>query len=512
MRLSLTFACAALLWLATTAFQCAPPELTSGKLYLKQQQYDRAAEALESAVRKLPKSEEAWYLLAYCAHERGDFERMAEALDTAAECGKQFLKDEQQLRRGTWIQMWNDAVGLRNSGAGKPDSLRKAMRYLQIAYRLDPSKADPLGVVGSTEMMLGDTASALAWYQKEIEAGAAALGAGLDAGLFLGMSQDQADALLGKASDVRTTPSGESHQQRTYAPRNAKLYFKPDSASAPAKLVGWTFSASSQPADQRDALIRFSLDAYWQLASVHYSRGSTMLAQFAEHPGADSAAWRAGCAEMLLAAPYLSIIQRADPSDENAFSYLSQIYQRTGRWGEAMKSAEDLVRRFPAAERFRIQRAALLLRANRYSDAVAGLEEVTARNDTSSAALYYLAVAYKNWSAEMQQAAREKHGENVPPEVAAPFVEKLGLAQKNFEKLHKMKPQEFQPLGQLAEIYSFLNDNSKLKDVAAALESIQPAQESNPEYWNALGTIYTRLNNKKKAEEAFQKVEALGRK
>ena len=104
--------------------------------------------------------------------------------------------------------------------------------------------------------------------------------------------------------------------------------------------------------------------------------------------------------------------------------------------------------------------------------------------------LYYLAITYKNWSADIQSSIRGS-GKKETDADREKYLSKLRLAAESFERLRILSPDEYAPVGQLGEIYAILGEEAKMKSALKSLEGMQAAQRDNPAYWNTLGTIYT---------------------
>lgn len=77
-----------------------------------------------------------------------------------------------------------------------------------------------------------------------------------------------------------------------------------------------------------------------------------------------------------------------------------------------------------------------------------------------------------------------------------------GKAAENFEKLRKIKPVDEKVLAELLALYTALGDEPKVKEIAAAQESL--GQQDAATYYN-LGSTYWKEKNYSAAADAFQK-------
>ena len=79
--------------LSFSAFQCSSTELTSAKLYIQQNNFEKAIESLQKDVDKNPQSDEGYYLLGYVQGEMGDITSMLENFDKSAAISDKFEKN-----------------------------------------------------------------------------------------------------------------------------------------------------------------------------------------------------------------------------------------------------------------------------------------------------------------------------------------------------------------------------------------------------------------------------------
>jgi tetratricopeptide (TPR) repeat protein len=505
--------CGILVFLATTGFECASAELMSAKIDYNQKQYDKARPLLEQEVRKNPKNEEAWYYLALVAHEQHDHFRVAEACDSADLAGSQFKQKTAVLREDEWVDTWNEGVALFNNAADNPDSLKKTASLFQAAYRLDASDPEPMRLLGATYLALADTAKALQSYMHYISAVDANVNKGIDLGLNVGEPESQIITDLGKPDMVKSLPTADSVKMYDYHSKNIRLFIAADpQAKGAMNLVGWQYYKGSSQADI-DRVERISIEPYRMVGNIYYQRGSAQMLASSLQGGktTDSALYNQGVNEMDTALTYFTTAQRLNPTDEFSSTMLSEIYLRTNQIDKASASYQELIRKFPTNKFTRVNFGILLLKQNKYEEAISQFEEALKIDGNYNLALYYVAISYKNWGADLQSAVRTSGAKETDAD-RDKYLSKLRKSADYFEKLHTLSPTDYAPLGQLAEIYSILQESAKVKTTLASLESMESAQSDNPEYWNTLGKLYTVLNDVTKAKNAFEKVEALQKK
>lgn len=100
-----------------SAFQCSSSELTSARLYIQQENYDKAKEVLESEVEKNPQSAEGLYLLGYIYGEEGDIGKMVEYFDKSLAVSDEYKQSIIDNRNYHWANNFNQGVAYFNKAA-----------------------------------------------------------------------------------------------------------------------------------------------------------------------------------------------------------------------------------------------------------------------------------------------------------------------------------------------------------------------------------------------------------
>ncbi len=156
------------------AFQCSSTELTSAKLYIKQEQYDKAKEALQREVAKNPKSFEALYLLGYLYGQDGEFDLMLDNFNKSLEIGPKFAKEVEDNKLYYWAQSFNKGVGFFNkaSKATTEDSVNmfydKTIEAFSDAIIIEPDSVISYQNLGFAYVNAGRTDDAISVIEKEI--------------------------------------------------------------------------------------------------------------------------------------------------------------------------------------------------------------------------------------------------------------------------------------------------------------------------------------------------------
>ena len=100
-----------------TAFQCTSTDLTSARLYIQQENFDKAKEALLREVQANTKSDEGFYLLGFIAGKEGDVEGMLENFDKSLAVSDKWKSDITLARKSYWADSFNKGVAYFNKAS-----------------------------------------------------------------------------------------------------------------------------------------------------------------------------------------------------------------------------------------------------------------------------------------------------------------------------------------------------------------------------------------------------------
>lgn len=158
-----------------SAFQCSSTELTSAKLYIQQDNLDKAIEALQKEVEKNPKSDEGFYLLGYAYGEKGDIKGMLDNFDKSASISNKFAANIDESKKYHWADNFNKGVMVFNqaSKVGDTDSatvvFERAIDRFNNAIMCQPDSSDTYLNLAYAYINMGNRDLAIEPLQKVVE-------------------------------------------------------------------------------------------------------------------------------------------------------------------------------------------------------------------------------------------------------------------------------------------------------------------------------------------------------
>jgi tetratricopeptide (TPR) repeat protein len=161
---------------------------------------------------------------------------------------------------------------------------------------------------------------------------------------------------------------------------------------------------------------------------------------------------------------------------------------------------------------YRAQYGDILLQLGEYDKAIVQYEQALKVDPNFDFALRNCAAAYKNKVALIQKKQIET-GKNEPQE----YINDLEKSIEYFEKCRKTPRfmNDYEVLGELAQLYFVNNKVDKVKEMAAELEALDPLvkQEDKEKYLYVLLKVYdSYLKNEKKMKEIQEKINSLNHK
>ena len=132
-----------LLSLAVLFTACQVKEVTSAKVYIQQDNWEKATEQLEKAVELYPENVEAHYLLGHAYSKNDQWEKMDREFDIADSLSDEYDQDIQAVRDQSWVQLFNKAVNELNEG-----DVDTAITVFATAAMVNPQRAETYRTLG----------------------------------------------------------------------------------------------------------------------------------------------------------------------------------------------------------------------------------------------------------------------------------------------------------------------------------------------------------------------------
>jgi len=142
------------------AVGCAPPQVTSAKLYMNNKDYPAARQALEEAVALYPDNAEAHRIFGDLESSQQNWAEAKRHYDIAHNFGTPTMKNEvTRILEGYWQQYYNDGVAFIQR-----QDLDAAITATEIATILIPERASAWNNLGAIYGNLGDFTRAIEMY------------------------------------------------------------------------------------------------------------------------------------------------------------------------------------------------------------------------------------------------------------------------------------------------------------------------------------------------------------
>ena len=487
--------------LALQSFECASPEFTSAKLALNQKDYLKARDLLEKVVAKNPNDANAWYLLANCKRTLMDYTGAGEAIIKA-----QNLPTEGTLRSQIatesyiiWVEVYNLGVNSFNQfQVNRSVDTKKTKENLHLGVKIKPENAELFALLGSIYEAEGDTANAITEYSNFIKALDGSFNLAKEKGIALNMPRSAAIEQLGRPDSSKSSrlENGDSLYYDHINSGAREVYlFSVKKRKGPAVVEGWRVDLpKSWLPQERERHFVYNGRPYQALALMYYAQKN-----YAEA---------------------IAVIDKASllsPEDEQNSAFKLQIYEDQGKTSEILASLVTMTKKNPTNKAYMSQLAFILSKLQRHDEAIETYEKTLAIDPTYDIALFNLAAAYKNKASEFQKFEADKKKTNPKyKEDESKYFPLLNKSSDLFSRYLQL-PQhnaDLAALEQVANVYEVTRETKKLDQIIATLESLEPSNTTNIEYYDFMGGIYARQSAIKKgyiekSKAMYDKVDAL---
>ena len=143
---------------------CQSKEVTSAKVYIQQDNWEKAKEQLEQAVNLYPNDPEAHYLLGEVYGREKQWGKMNEQFDQSLAIGPKFEQQIKSAREKYWVNTFNAGVG--KISAEDPAA---AIEKFKEAIVIDPSRVEAYKNLAVAYMRNNDLEASKKTYQDYLE-------------------------------------------------------------------------------------------------------------------------------------------------------------------------------------------------------------------------------------------------------------------------------------------------------------------------------------------------------
>lgn len=145
-------------------FGCQSKELTSAKVYIQQDDWEKAEEQLKAAVELYPNDAEAHALLGEAYARKGEYKLMNEHFEASLAVSPKSSERIKYLRDKYWVQNFNNGVN-----QVKAEDFQKALELFENCYLIEPERLDAYKNAAFVYLKLGSIDKAIESYEKVIE-------------------------------------------------------------------------------------------------------------------------------------------------------------------------------------------------------------------------------------------------------------------------------------------------------------------------------------------------------
>ena len=480
-------------------FQCTSKELTTAKVAYNNKEYDKVIEYAKKDLQKNPQSAPTHTLLAQTYFDLKQYIKSAKSAKKAQDYAKdqKTVSAVKQIQNRLWTTAYNEGISFYNQYFAKTQDnfLDSAINYFNVGIEIRPQLIDFYYFKGRVLEIKGDSAQAEDAYMNYIATASEEIDFLKSNNMYLNIPRNKSIELLGEPDNSKgsSQSNGDSVITDYYTMEKENVYiFYKSVERDPFKLFGlrvsppdfWMDGEKSMPTEMRVSPLA-------ALAQIKYEQGDLEKAlEFAQQ------------------------ITTIDPNNQQVNRFTIDLYVQLDRTDEAVESLQELVESDPGNKLYWTQFGDLYLNMGQFQDAIDKYKKALEIDKDDAFALRNVATCYKNMASTIQKRQNKlmEEDENYEPKPqeyfpllrkSAQYFER-SLATKEFKN-------NFTVLGELANIYSVLEEEEDLKKIVKKLEAIEfsVAKENKEQYYLTLLKIYSDLNNTDKLKVIQEKLDRI---
>jgi tetratricopeptide (TPR) repeat protein len=484
---------------AFTGFQCSSAELTSAKLYMQRNEWDKAEEQLQKDLATNPQDEEAWYYLGRVRGEKENWAGMMDAFQHALAISDVDKKDIIKVQQHYWVELYNRGTKFLQDGVDTSSYYDKAVAAFRGAITVEPDSLLSYKGLAYTFLNMTQEDSAIEplsylWNKDKDE----------DAGKFLGeiyyekgqkLKQDFLSDNQDKLTNLRNV---NSIQEGLSEEEVAATLGQPDQKTTEptVKVKG----RKKVKVPENDV---WTYKTYGLTLIFDQDRLKTKKVDFVYNPPIDSTKYKLALDQYNKALAVVLPASNMYQDDRDLMTVLTNCYIAADMTEQATEIFKKGAIKNPDNADYQYNYGVILLRANDFENAIAQFkkavdagnatieqlkaklahpdssvdvkkanEDLTRAQNTIWSSTYNLGAGYVNWGVNIQDAATDKSD---PDSVHNAVKMKFELALPYLEKYSTYKQDDPNLWELLAKVYAFGNHVEKAQEAIQKADSLRQA-------------------------------------
>lgn len=482
---------------AFQGFQCASTEMTTAKMKFQQKDFAAAEENVKKELKKNPKNEDAYILLAKIKLSQNEVIEAANVLKDAQPYLKTNAKKQEAaiMTQKIFAQAYNSAIGFQNKYYKENDkeAFKAAIANADMALLLRPEMTDLYNMKGRMYESEGNVDKAIENYKNYVESLEQEVRFARETPLHLNMYRDE---VLKNIGQPERTEKDEKRNLLTdkivYEGNDIYVSYAKEKEAQSYIVEGYrTQIPNSWTEDMAMGFTQIITDPFAALADIYMKKENY-----------DEAYKYADDLTILL------------PNNENYKRFKIGILQRSGKEDVALNELEKSTKEDPDNPRLWLQYADLLSNLGKNEEAVEKYKKVLELDPDNGYALFNLATTLKNIAAKVQVQEQDKLSEDKDYEINTElYFPTLNESAEYYQKSLNSKEfkDNYKVLMELANIYQVTENEDKLTQVLRKLENkeseVEP--ENKRKFYLDLLKIYSNMQNAEKTSEIQNKIENL---
>jgi tetratricopeptide (TPR) repeat protein len=441
--------------LITQGFSCGSPEFESAKLAYSQNKDTEAIQFLDKELKKNPDNGDAWCLLGELKGKSNDYEGMNFAFNRALNISTTAYGERVRLEQFKyWGNHMNAAVPFMKREGGLSHDYEKAVIEYEKAAAAWPDTSITYRYMAIAYNGKGDIDNAIVNFKKAWDIGHDTISYGLYGRFLLqrGLTKKEKFELDSvNAKQLKLKKNLKEIGKGSLKSEVSEAFGAPDTKkkdSKNSKLENWVYNKHG---------LALTIEGD-RVVSKKINKQSELKI--------DSTMYKEAVKDFNGAIDVFEMIKKTNPGDNENLTFLLQAYVGADCISEATKTFKLAVENDPGNKTNHYILGVLYRAIQDYTDAIAEFKEAINIDPEYSDAIYDIGATYYNWGVKMKNDAQDQGSESTD---------------------YRKKFQEALPW----------------------MEKASQIKEDDSKIWNTLGTIYTVLGQKDKAEKAYNEVDRL---